>query len=215
MREIRLLDDTLLRLHDVGEAFSDHIVREQDYFEKEVLEYISDKHPVQDIILDVGANIGNHTAYFAQYLEYSGIHCFEPVIDNFDLLQLNTAPYPNIFLYNAAVGDNNDMLKMRLNRGNMGAGEVSDDGDTEVLQIVIDEMYFSAPVTLMKIDVEWYEPQVLSGARNLIKTHKPLILIEDTKEQYMGLINRMGYQLEIVWPEHKTYLYRSDDAVIY
>lgn len=211
MRTITLLDDTVLRLHDVGEALSDHIAREQDYFERDLLDYVADKHPQHEVILDIGANIGNHTAYFAQYLEYSSIIAFEPIPENYNLLRQNIR-FPNTQLRNEAVGATREPLHMYKNSGNMGASQVDANGDIKVTQIRVDDLFLIKPVTLMKIDVEWYEPQVLAGATNIIAEDRPLILIEDTEEKYMSLLDSMGYQLEVVWPQHRTYLYRSKDA---
>lgn len=211
MRSVRLLDDTEIYLHDEGELVSDHIARESDYFEKDILFYLADKHPYQEVILDVGANIGNHTLYFAQYLEYSQILCFEPVHENFVLLQKNTAQFPNVTLYPWAVGDHEKIVNIQIDTKNMGANEITDK-ETGVYskQIPLDLMADIGTVTLIKIDVEWYEPKVLMGAKRMIKKSKPLILIEDaTGDGTRGILNHLGYELEAGWPEHKTYLYRS------
>lgn len=209
-REITLLDDTRLFLHDSGEALSDAIARDQDYFEKEILEYMSEHHPQQDVILDIGANIGNHTAYFAQYLEYSSIIAFEPVFENYQLLKLNTS-YPNIILRNEAVGRFRGNVYIRLNTGNMGACEIEPDitktdGTRRVSQVRVDDLLLVRPVTLIKIDVEWYEPEVLLGAKSILETDKPLLLIEDANGVYADLLPP-EYELLQPWLAHKTYLY--------
>lgn len=212
MRLVRLLDDTLLNVHDKGEALSDHIDLHRDYFEEDILNYLSDKHPVNEVIIDVGANIGNHTVYFAQYLEYSQIIAFEPVPANFKILRENTKRFPNIQLRYQAVGAERKMVRMLANAGNMGASEINPEGDINVMQVRIDDLLLRDKVTLMKIDVEWYEPQVLLGAANIIETDKPLILVEDSLNTYADTFASMKYTPEKAWPEHKTYLYRSADA---
>lgn len=209
MRTITLLDDTILKLHDEGEMLSDHIAREIDYFEREILDYMSDKHPQNEIILDIGANIGNHTAYFAQYLEYGDIIAFEPVPANFNLLRENTFRYPNVYIRREAVGDIRKTVEVQINKTNMGACEVHETGDIKVQQVRIDDLFLIKPVTLMKIDVEYYEPQVLAGAANTIKEDRPLILIEDHSGEVISPLLMSSYTIEKAWPEHKTYLYRS------
>ena len=37
---------------------------------------------------------------------------------------------------------------------------------------------WASPVSLLKIDTEGYEPEVLEGARKLIEEHKPVIYLE-------------------------------------
>ena len=103
MRQVTLLDDTKLYLHPEGEALSDAIARDSDYFEKEILDYMAEHYPQQDVILDIGANIGNHTVYFSQYLENSAVIAFEPVFENYSLLNYNTRNLPNVLTRNEAV----------------------------------------------------------------------------------------------------------------
>lgn len=215
MREITLLDQTNLWVHDEGEMLSDAIVRKQDYFEKEILEYMSDRYPQQEIILDIGANIGNHTLYFSQYLENIAVIAFEPIKENFALLRRNTHPYPNVVIRNEAVGASRGKVGMTLNRTNMGACQTSTDENgvdyRVVPQVRIDDLLLIPRVSLMKIDVEWYEPEVLKGAQNILETDKPLLLIEDAEGVYADLLPP-DYELLEAWLNHKTYLFGVKDA---
>lgn len=192
---------------------SDHIARESDYFEKDILEYMADKHPQQDVILDIGANIGNHTIYFSQYLEYSTIIAFEPVQENFELLRANTRYRSGIMLRNEAVGAFRGKVALTLNNTNMGACEVTADtkdatllGRRIVQQVRVDDLLLIPKVTLMKIDVEWYEPEVLKGAQAILQEDHPLILIEDINTEYAKLLPP-EYELLQAWIAHRTYLY--------
>lgn len=204
-RSVLLNDENIIQVHDAGEALSDHIVREQDYFEREILDYLETNHKKQKTILDVGANIGNHTLFFATHLEYDGIIAFEPIVDNYNLLKENTKNF-NVQLRNEAAGETTTMVKMTINRGNMGACEIDPYGTVSVHQIRLDDL-FVGEVSLIKIDVEWAEIQVLEGARNLILEDKPIILIEDSDYSYTDYLQRLGYEIEASWPHHKTYLY--------
>lgn len=192
-----------------NEALSNSIVRDGDFFEADILDYLRNTHPIHSYVLDVGANIGNHSTYFANFLICKMIFAFEPVMANYKLLVKNTYCYKNVITLPIAITNTETSVKMKLNYGNMGANEVSDDGEEKVEAFSLDWLFirFNTPVTLIKIDVEWHEPQVLAGARKLIDKWKPLILIEDTLNQYGGLLP--GYEVEKAWPEHNTYLYRS------
>ena len=209
-RLVELQDGVLLSVHDAGDSFSDRIVRERDYFERDILHYLCENYPTQQCIIDVGANIGNHTVYFATYLEYKAIVCIEPIDDNFVLLKENTKDFGAIFLRHGVAGDSTETVKLAIRRENMGACEIvndySDEPDFQIApQIRLDDL-FVPKVTLIKIDVEWYEPYVLEGAKNLIEEDKPLILIEDTDKKYGPLLPDY-YRLLKEWPEHNTYLY--------
>lgn len=188
-----------------NEDLSNHIRREGDFFEAEILDYIRDNFNEQKTIIDIGANIGNHSVYFANFLKYDCILGFEPLEHNFALLNRNMTGYENIALAQYAVGNYTGMAKMQPNFSNSGAGEINNEfGTIEVPIMVLDRVFFT-DVTLMKIDVEWHEPQVLEGAQDTIQRCKPLILIEDANKEYAKLLPQ--YDLIKAWDHHKTYLY--------
>ena len=206
MRTVTLKDGVILHLHDEPEALSNRIYREQDYFERPLLDYIQTYFPVHEVILDVGANIGNHTVYFAKYLKYIQIIAFEPIEENFKLLDLNTLDIPRLRLRNEAVGDGTLDVMMKKEPENMGACEVTPTGDIKAHQVRLDDLFVIPRVSLIKIDVEWYEPFVLMGAKDLIASDRPLILIEDAKQEFGDLLPSY-YALLQSWPDERTYLY--------
>lgn len=191
-----------IQLHP-NEALSNHIRRENDFFEADILDYLRDHHQAQKVIVDVGANIGNHTLYFANFLKYEKIVSFEPLPANFEILEANL-PYFNIELHQLALSDKKTALKMTPNVGNMGASRIDGQGGIEVEAITLDSLNLKN-VTLIKIDVENHEPLVLEGAKDTILRCHPLILIEDWNYSYGNLFP--DYVLEKSWPKHRTYLY--------
>lgn len=205
MRTVTLKDGNVLHLHGDVDQLSNRILSDEDYFEKDILLYLEKNYPEQNVILDVGANIGNHTVFFATHFRYNKIIAFEPIPENYVLLEKNTRPFYSVSIRRVAIGDGDLSIRMRIDRENMGACEVTPEGDVHVEQIRLDDLFVD-PVTLIKIDVEWYEPFVLLGAKSLIEEDKPLILIEDTNQEYGDLLPNY-YKLIQAWPEHRTYLY--------
>ena len=73
------------------------IYRKKQYFEQENLDYICKKwengligHTLKNSsVLDVGANIGNHTLYYLNECHAKSAYCFEPVPDTFRILSKN------------------------------------------------------------------------------------------------------------------------------
>lgn len=204
-----------LHLHE-NEALSNAIRRSEDFFESEILDYIRDNHNKQVIIVDVGANIGNHTVYFANFLQYQQIVAFEPIDANFQLLAKNIETYRNVVALPIALSDYNGNIQMSINRLNMGASQVDPNGEITVIAEKLDTFfqYNEWPITLLKIDAEWHEPAVIEGAHELISRWKPLILLEDANKEYEPLLTwfgKGGYVLDKGWDEHKTYLYRWEE----
>jgi len=205
VRAVTLRDGNVLYVHEDIDDLSYRISTDQDYFEKDILVYLEKNYPAQNVILDVGANVGNHTVFFATHFRYNKIIAFEPIPQNFKLLELNTKYLDNVKIRRVAVGDGDIEVMMKINPSNMGACEVTPNGDIKVEQIKLDDLFVDK-VTLIKIDVEWYEPFVLLGAKAIIDSDRPLILIEDAKQEYGDLLPEY-YKLIESWPEHQTYLY--------
>ncbi len=198
-----------IALHE-NEDLSNHIRLTGDFFEAEILDYLQDHHKIQKVVLDIGANIGNHTTYFANFLDCGVIMAFEPVPENFELLTRNTRLNMNVICYNTAVSvSSQDNFGMFVNHGNMGASQAHLDGDLRVNSLAIDDLNLDN-VSLIKIDVEEHEPAVIAGAEETIQRCRPLILIEDWHREYARLLP--DYEIERAWPGHQTFLYRWKDA---
>jgi len=198
-----------LWLHE-DEDLSNAIRRDKDFWEGDILDYIRDNFPKQSIILDIGANIGNHTLYFATYLDYIKIIAFEPLQRNYNVLLQNIQRFSGskVFVYDRGLSDQARWTGIAPNVSNLGASEIHMDGSERVYVDTVDNVaeWWYAPITLMKIDVEWHEPQVIKGAEQTIQKHKPLILIEDTRNEYGELLP--DYDMIMAWKHHNTYLYK-------
>lgn len=55
-------------------------------------------------VLDIGANIGTSSVYFARIFPNAQIYAFEPMPENFELLRMNSAGEPRIHPVNCALG---------------------------------------------------------------------------------------------------------------
>ena len=64
-------------------------------------------------ILDIGAHIGCAALYFASQYPNTAIYSFEPVPENFKLLQQNVGEQPNIRAFNVALGDKDSLRNIR------------------------------------------------------------------------------------------------------
>lgn len=196
-------------LHN-DEALSNAIRRSQDFWEGDILDYIRDNFPVQKVIFDVGANVGNHSLYFATFLEYTKIVAFEPYIESFKLLQMNLNRFDSgrVLVYQQGISDQQEWTNLVINHSNLGANEIHPDavGERVYVNTLNEFGTWFHPVTLIKIDAEWWEPQVLAGANEIIQRDHPLILIEDSRKEYGKLLP--DYDLHMGWEWHNTYLYK-------
>lgn len=140
---------------------------------------------IKDII-DIGANFGYHTLLFSR--ECNGnVYAFEPQIQNFELLEENVKlnKVKNVILHNDACGDQNCEIKMpvfycnySINMGDITPNVNISDYFNISKSIILDEYNFSDKIDLIKLDVQGWEKKVLVGAINLLKKHKPILIVE-------------------------------------
>lgn len=163
-------------------------------------------------VLDVGANIGYVTSWFA--LKWHRVTSFEPTPDTFDCLVKN-CKRSNIRLHNLGLSDSNGQLCFAVSNVKPDQNQVITDasrlkkrwGVTEIPVRKIDSFGFHT-VDMIKIDVEGHEYQVIQGAVRTIQRCRPAIMIEISYEgklldhditarhkQTVNMIESLGYHI--------------------
>jgi FkbM family methyltransferase len=176
-------------------------------------------------IIDIGANIGYNTLMFS---DYGPVVSFEPVyhqivnhnckanklknkVSVFPCALSNEIKQTEIYLPSHHVCRSNTHL-------NYGGTSFDHTGDARGLSVdvhcdTLDNIYKGTP-SVIKIDVEGHELQVLEGAKETIKKHMPTILIElhdfkESMEEHIFLKD-LGYDDPIERPE-VMFLYRAKE----
>lgn len=163
----------------------------QKEWEPHITQFVKLYHnefPIQNLI-DVGANFGYHTLLFSSIIQ-GNVYAFEPQLQNFQLLENNIKinDIQNVVAYNFACGDEQCDIKMPLITKNMehvNMGDITPNvsiGDhhfTMTKSVLLDEMDFtSKEIDFIKIDVQGWEKKVLIGCQDILRTHKPLLIVE-------------------------------------
>lgn len=201
----------LLHTHAGNEQMFYHLRKEGTFFESIALDYIRSRYPDQKCILDVGANIGNHSLYFAHYFPDASVFAFEPHPKNYFLLMKNLDTYKNAVCYRTAVGKEKGEAYISTDHYNMGMCKISPN-ETEIIaeRRTIDSYVFK-DVSLIKIDTEGTELEIIEGAMRTIEACNPLLMIEiqpDDLSRYDAHMQNIGYGREIYWKEKIVGLYR-------
>jgi len=169
---------------------SDHIghdINLDGLYEKDFLLTLVDwlhkyhKNAFTGSVVDAGANIGNHSVFFSKH--FKKVYGFEPNPKTYSLLKINTETKPNIFIKKLGLSNKKKIAKFVVSKTNMGGSKLVDrltEGTIDIKLSTVDYEvdYNNENITLLKIDVEGHELEVMQGSKNLITMHKPLIIFE-------------------------------------
>ncbi len=172
------------------------------------------------LVLDIGANIGVMTTYFARKLNNSKILAFEPIPFNIRTLKriISFFKLSNVEIIKVALSDVEGKLKMIVpvinSARKQGLSHVSDvasinsepgeeyEVEGKRLDNVEEIVNANERIIAIKIDVEGYELNVLKGAVETIRKHRPIIYCElwpgEQRNKTIKLLQSLGYSCNVV-----------------
>lgn len=134
-----------------------------------------------DIVAEIGANIGGNTIALARRAR--AVYAFEPNPFAFRLLKQNTSKFQNVVCFNVALGETFETRTLRLSSKNKldpGASFVGISNhprySKEIETMVLPLDYFEIKATVLIIDCEGSEVSVLKGALNTLKAIRLLAI---------------------------------------
>lgn len=140
-----------------------------------------------DYILDIGANIGFYAKLLAEFTTSKGrVFCFEPDSTNFKYLTKNVKGIKNITLFNKAVSDKDDTLKVYksklLNVDHRTYPVNNYDSIEEISSVKIDDLIANKiipKVDIIKIDIQGYELTAFKGMEQLLSSSTDLKIVAE------------------------------------
>ncbi|HYE94770.1 MAG TPA: FkbM family methyltransferase [Rubricoccaceae bacterium] len=162
-------------LHEFEDmAFVLHLIREGDRF------------------VDVGANVGSYTVLAASV----GAVCeaFEPGSEAFAALRVNLSLNnfaQSVRAHQVAIGQRCGTAAFTANLDTLNhvVSEPSECAVTTVPMVTLDEVLPPGRPTLIKVDVEGYEPEVVSGAADVLSREETLSVLMEIN----GSASRYGF----------------------
>ncbi len=162
-----------------------------------------------DIVIDIGANIGDYTLISSKKVGNSGkVFAFEPLSETFSILKRNLQlnEITNCQPFQKAIGEKPGIANLYKTNasGTMGHLDSSLNGQglikkNEVDVVTIDDILFSnhiENVSMMKIDVEGFEHEVLLGCIQSFKEKKIKKILCEVHFKYL---ESKGKSAEIIY----------------
>ena len=173
------------------------IFMSDDYYEKATLEKVFVNYEsgiimekVHDgVVLDIGANIGNHALFFCNECGARKVYCFEPIDFTFSILEKNimlNGLEHRVVLNRMGLGEREENCDAEYNVYNLGGTSLkqSESGSIHIRRL--DDLEIREKISFIKIDVEGMESSVINGGKELISKNHPYIMVESFG---MGIIN--------------------------
>ena len=197
------------------------VIQVQDYFESK-LTHISIEHLTNrpGVIVDAGANIGTYCLELAIKFPDCKIYAFDPVVPTYAELEENIRlnGFTNIESYRIGLGNKECELESEDpdTKGSYGCISLLDKihqirGDTDfpktaMYQIRTLDSFNLSDVSLIKIDVEGMELEVIEGALDTINRCSPMLIFEawnldwfaEHRIKLMKFVESLGYSLTAV-----------------
>ena len=179
-----------------------------DAWERHSLEVFDEQIESGTVVIEVGAHIGTHTIPIARRVgPWGRVYAFEPQRKIYRELHHNLAlnGITNVVALRYAVGSGDTRI-IEMNPatpGNEGGTGVGSGGDQAELRS-LDSFEFEQ-VSLLKIDVERFENEVLDGAVDTIRRNRPAILIEILGgEDYETASAEILDRIHVTWRKLET-----------
>jgi FkbM family methyltransferase len=188
------------------------------FFEEPLLAKVQAMIPTGSHVVDVGANIGNHTLFFSKICKAEKVVSFEPQKRLASIIrrniELNAIDTDRVRVVEAGCGAQNSRFSMLSGHvANLGATQFKYDeaGGFDVRRLDDCEL---GRVDFIKIDAERLGDEVLLGARHTIEHFNPIIWIElydGERERAIAFLEAVGYELHERMTQH-DFIFTSKDA---
>jgi FkbM family methyltransferase len=213
----------VVALRDVGRSLGLNkalaSIYQEDRYEGAYDAELSRQIRAGDIVWDVGANQGLYTRMFSKRVGAAGaVYAFEPSPMNFRALSRGCANLENVFLLEVALGNLDGRIGFQQGVDGLGAtSRIEPEGTLNQVEMrsgdaLVDQRIATLP-NAIKIDVEGFEWEVLSGIGRLLKNPEVRVI---GVEIHFGLLTARGMGVvpqkvetmlgalgfSLTWPDH-------------
>lgn len=165
-------------------------------FEEAEMQFLKKYLKNDDVVFDIGANVGLFTLICSEFVGNSGtIHAFEPSPQTFNWLEqnVNSNKLKNVILNQLAVSDKDGTIGFHLSeegydafnsivKPSKGSNYISQTVNCLTLDSYVEKHQLQGKIQIIKIDVEGFEISLLSGASRILSAENaPDLVVEFTE----------------------------------
>lgn len=169
-------------------------------------------------VIDVGAYIGTHTLFLSQAVGRDGkVIALEPQRIIFQTLCANMAlnNLTNVICKNVALGNEENFVRVPILdphlEQNFGSLELGSQKHGDLIQLVTLDSLSLENCNFIKIDVEGMEVPILGGAGQTINQFKPILYIENDRQEHSNDLMKLiaSHEYRLYW--HGPRLFNPDN----
>ncbi len=189
-------DIILETLHDISLKINPSVdngvelcLFETGSYEHGILDFIKTHYRPEGSFVDVGANIGLMSLFVARHFPKAVVHAFEAHPETAAILNENMRlnDLERIRLHQFALGSEEGEAEIfdnwQVNRGGASLVVKEKGAKGHLVQVKrLDDFEVGSPA-MIKIDVEGVELDVLKGAAETIRRHRPILIVEVSDER--------------------------------
>lgn len=209
---------------DNEEDLIQSFLKNGQFFDRSHLDIMSNYIKEGNIVIDIGANIGNHTVFFSKFTKAKLIYCIEPIDRCYRMLLCNIALNycHNVNVDYIGVGLGNHECTAYpftvYGKNNLGSTRMFDtpnpqkfiednrrtfnedpDSYAPVRIIKGDSIFSDKKIDFIKVDAEGMDLVILEGLKETIDKNRPIIFAEITNDSYddfLKWVNSNNYKIE-------------------
>ncbi|WP_321418531.1 FkbM family methyltransferase [uncultured Methanomethylovorans sp.] len=216
-------------LNDNGISKQLYIHRKREHFSTDYIQSFLDD---DEIVIDVGGNIGYYALMESRLANEGKVYVVEPIPSNFNILSKNIElnNRKNIFVFQLAMGDANTKGKMYVyDKCNLCSftKDLNEKiiGEIEVPIITLDSFvksYMDKKPTFIRMDAEGYEYQILKGASTILKEGGPLklcielhshLMSKENMDEIITSLKQNGFKVMSIFIEPDPANYHSSETL--
>tara|TARA_Y100001972_G_scaffold123380_1_gene170552 strand:+ start:649 stop:1497 length:849 start_codon:yes stop_codon:yes gene_type:complete len=184
-------------------------------FTEEILTNLSQIITPESTVIDIGAQTGNMAVAYSLFAD--NVIAFEPNPATFEVLEKNSQLNPNIIPYNYAISDEEGPLEFHYSdygfcnggfatRTETGVGVTGHKVPIDVYGVNLEKFLLensieTNKISLIKIDAEGHDKDILKTLTNIINKHKPVLITEiynglkpNEIDDLLNTIHSLGYK---------------------